>query len=112
MALSKLENDKKTGKLNLDFLKRGNKQNSPRAGNIETPAAGVNDLMASPAKSIIPPASTSATTATFVIKGGPGTLDPKLPPPAMVTAVVRTVPVPELGVAGSNVITSNNSYMP
>ena len=109
MALSKLENDKKTGKLNLDFLKRGNNKNSPRAGNIETPA---NDLMAPPTKSIIPPASTIATTATFVIKGGPGTLDPKLPPPATVTAVVRKVPVPELGVAGSNIITSNNSYMP
>ena len=115
MALSKLENDKKTGKLNLDFLKRGNKNNSPRSGNYETPATtvpGANGIMPSPTKTIIPPASTQATTATFVIKGGPGTLDPKLPPPATVTAVVRKVPVPELGIAGSNIIPSNNSYMP
>ena len=104
IALSKLENDKKTGKLNLDFLKRGKNKNSPRGENAtETPTNQTNTMnQAAPVtNSIIPPAT---TTATYVIKGGPGTNDPKLPPPAMVTAVVRTVPVPELGKASANII--------
>ena len=102
LALSKLENDKKTGKLNLDFLKRGKNKNSPRGAN-ETPSIEPSTVnkAAPTTNSIIPPAS---TTATYVIKGGPGTNNPKLPPPAMVTAVVRTVPVPELGKAGANII--------
>ena len=111
IALSKLENDKKTGKLNLDFLKRGNK-NSPRAGIPETSATtiqGSNYARAPSPKSIIPPAT---TTATYVIKGGPGTSNPKLPPPATVTAVVRTVPMPELSIAGANIINPSNSIIP
>ena len=61
IALSKLENDKKTGKLNLDFLKRGNK-NSPRGPN-ETPGASkpstLDAKMPASSSLIIPPASTT-----------------------------------------------------
>ena len=39
IVMSKLENDKKSGKINLDFLKRGNKNKSPLESNMETPAA-------------------------------------------------------------------------
>lgn len=42
IALSKLEDDKKTGKLNLDFLKRGNK-NSPRS-KAKKPAAQASNI--------------------------------------------------------------------
>lgn len=64
LALSKLENDKKTGKLNLDFLKKKNKA-SPRDGH-ETPQ--VNQSITN-MPSIIPP---STTQATYVIPGPTG----------------------------------------
>lgn len=67
IALSKLEDDKKTGKLNLDFLKRGNK-GSPR-GNAETPAVKASNVQVGVPVLIIPPMTTAAT---YVIKGGPG----------------------------------------
>ena len=86
IALSKLENEAKTGKLNLDFLKKKNKgANSPRQH--ETPVEA-------PPKSIIPQPSTQAT---FVIPGPTNGRNSNLPAPAMVTAVVNMKPIPEVG---------------
>ena len=89
LALSKLENDKKTGKLNLDFLKKKNKT-SPRDA-LETPVNQSTTNM----PSIIPP---STTQATYVIPGPTGqSRSSNLPAPAMVTAVVNVKPIPETG---------------
>lgn len=89
LALSKLENDKKTGKLNLDFLKKKNKA-SPRDA-LETPVNQSTTNM----PSIIPP---STTQATYVIPGPTGqSRSSNLPAPAMVTAVVNVKPIPETG---------------
>ena len=92
LALSKLENEKKTGKLNLDFLKRNKQGESPRQNGIfnETPeiSTRLEEVKAMP--SIVPAATSSIIApqeaATYVIKGPSGS---NLPPPAMVTAVVR-----------------------
>ena len=92
MALSKLENEKKTGKLNLDFLKR-NKQGeaSPRVNGVNETSEFPTRLEEVKTKPSIVPAATASIPApkepaTFVIKGPTGS---NLPPPAMVTAVVR-----------------------
>ena len=88
MALSKLENEKATGKLNLDFLKKRNNKNG---ANMNSPRQGQDtaDETVERSNSIIPPASTAAT---FVIPGSsisPSKGNSNLPPPAVATAVVK-----------------------
>lgn len=112
MVLSKLEQDKKTGKLNLDGLKRRNNNknangtgNTPRETPRETPAPTSAQIPLASNRSIIPPATVSSgpPPATFVVKGQVGN-NPNLPPPAVVTSVVK--PIPSYGTANRNIVPS------
>ena len=83
LALSKLENDKNTGQLNLDFLKR-KKQTTQKEAKESAP------VVAS-----LQPAPMQQQKTTYVLPAPNSTANSNLPPPAMVTAVVNLAPIPE-----------------
>jgi len=97
LALSKLENDKNTGQLNLDFLKR---KKQPTQKDAKESARSESQAASS---MMIPPVSMQQQKTTYVLPAPTAAAaNSNLPPPAMVTAVVNLAPIPE--------VTKNNQH--
>lgn len=101
LALSKLENDKNTGQLNLDFLKR-KKQTTQKEAKESAP------VVAS-----LQPAPMQQQKTTYMLPAPTATAaNSNLPPPAMVTAVVNLAPIPESNKSNQHRILPEPSLAP
>lgn len=86
---------------------RGETETSPRDNTTTTRG---QDL--TPKESTLPPVATVTVPkpTTFVAKGTSNTTNPNLPPPAMITAVVK--PIPEFGQAKPKLMPESSTTLP